>query len=63
VVPTEPVIFLLEAITCDLGESRAASEDEIIHSGANDVRVDLPLLATSINIESFVTATEGRAVP
>ncbi len=32
---------LLEAITWAIwGESRAASEDEIIHSGANDVRVD-----------------------
>jgi len=58
VVPMEPV-KLPRSYLGNLGESRAASEDDIIHSGPKMLGLILPLLATSITIESFVP--EGQS--
>jgi len=61
VVPMEPVKLPTRNYLGNLGESRAASEDDIIHSRPKMLGLILPLLATSITIESFVPATEGQS--
>jgi exonuclease SbcC len=53
---------LLEAITWAIwGESRAASEDDIIHSGAKDVRVDFTFTSNQHNYRVIRTRHRGQS--
>ena len=53
---------LLEAITWAVwGESRAASEDDVIHSGAKDVRVDFTFTSNQHNYRVIRTRLLGQS--
>jgi len=53
---------LLEAITWAVwGESRAASEDDVIHTGAQDVRVDFTFTSNQHNYRVIRTRHRGQS--
>jgi len=57
----EPVNFLLEAITWAIWVKAAPPEDDIIHSGAKDVRVDFTFTSNQHNYRVIRTRHRGQS--